>query len=67
MGIVNKHEALTVQNALDAKGYESRYEDYEGGVVIVRDPVESSLRGRQYQDVTLRTVAAMRNFVHARS
>lgn len=64
---MNKHEALTVQNELQSKGYESRYETNEGGVVVVRDPVESSLHGRVYKDVTLRTVAAMHNFVHARS
>lgn len=64
---MNKNEALTVQNVLDAKGYESRYESYEGGVVVVRDPVECSNNGREFKDVTLRSVAAMCNFIHARS
>ncbi len=64
---MNKNEALTVQNALEAKGYASRYESFEGGVVVVRDPVECSNNGREFKDVTLRSVAAMRNFIHARS
>ncbi|MGO4801134.1 hypothetical protein ACEN2T_17790 [Pseudomonas sp. W22_MBD1_FP4] len=64
---MNKYEALAIQKTLDAKGYESRFEEFEGAIVVVRDPVESSVHGRQYKDVTLRSVASMRDFVHARS
>lgn len=63
---MTRPEARYITSALEGKGYRCRFEEYEGGVVIVLDPVQCSTNGREYKEVTLRSAAAMRNFIHAR-
>lgn len=64
---MDRTESLTVQQALKQQGYLSRFESANGGVVVVRDPVQSSRNGREFKDVTLRSVNAMHHFISARS
>lgn len=61
---MNAQESISIENLLKRNSYDCRY---EAGVVIVKDPVQSSLSGTEYKDVTIKSFKAAIKFIEDRS
>lgn len=61
---MDAQESISIENLLRRNSYTCRYKD---GVVIVDDPVQSSLNGTQYKKVTIRSYKQAIKFIEDRS